>query len=420
MKAGLVYQSLIASLVFSVFFSVNPPGFPTVGEAKVPTLDVSGNSVASRGSLPPPSLTPLPTFSPEAIAKRATSRASVLGSSTRYVGGMPYGIAGGGGLSSLSDGALAARLDGMKALGVTWVRYDVEWSNIEEQGPGVYSWADYDRVVQAVSARGLNSLAILDYTPGWARRSDCAGTKMCAPADPAAYGRCAAAAAARYTGYGVRTWEIWNEPNNLNFFQPGANADEYTAMLKAAYGAIKGVNGGATVLTGGTAPADSGGGYLSPPDFVNGIYAAGAKGYFDALGHHPYTWPYSPAMYMPGNAWSQLSTLHSIMSAHGDGGKKIWITEFGAPTGGPGGLASSGMTTSEASADHVTEALEAKMATDAVNAAANLPWVGGFFWYSYMDSGTSSDTVENFFGLLRPDGSRKPAYFAYKSAIAAH
>jgi hypothetical protein len=78
------------------------------------------------------------------------------------------------------------------------------------------------------------------------------------------------------------------------------------------------------------------------------------------------------------------------------------------------------MTTSEGGDDHVTEGLQAKMVTDGIEDARSLPWVGAFFWYSYQDTGTDSSTVENFFGLLRADGSRKPAYYAMQNATGGN
>lgn len=398
-------------------FSANPnatPPNPNYGQ------------VLAASIVPVPSATPSASPKADAVAsgsttKKAGRNSSALSANASHsADGMGFGIAAGGELGSLSPDAMNAELSDIKSLGATWVRFDMDWSNIGAAGPGQYNWSGYDQVVAAVAAHGLNSLAILDYTPGWAQESACAGSKMCAPADPNAYAQFAAAAVARYAPEGVHTWEIWNEPNNNNFFQPAANAAQYTSMLRAAYVAIKHVDPGATVLSGGLAPESSSGGNLSPPDFVNGMYASGARGYFDILGDHPYTWPYDPAYYMPGNAWDQMKTLHNIMVANGDGNKKIWITEYGAPTGGPGGQASSGFSTSEGGDDNVSEALQARMATDAVNVASSYGWVGNFFWYSYQDQGTSDDTVENFFGLLRADGSRKPSYYALQQAIASH
>lgn len=404
------YQKVIL-LVFGVML-MGPILEPTssIMAVKVPQQSAASAAQVSITPSPTPSVTTTPVA---AVSKNPAAASKVAVPATANYGS--FGIASG--LASFSPAELSVKLADMKAMGAKWVRYDIEWSNIEYRGPGQYDWTDYDKVVKAVSASGLKSLAIIDYTPEWARRAECRDTPMCAPASVAAYAGFAGQVARRYSAYGVHHYEIWNEPNITTFFKPAASPAEYAAMLRAANAAIKSVDSQAFVVSGGTAPAGTGGGNYAPTDFVNGIYAAGAGGSFDALGHHPYTWPYSPAYPNAYNAWGQLTQLHNIMSARGDGAKQIWITEFGAPTGGPGGLAANGMSTAEARADHVTEALEARIVADAVGAVRQMPWVGPFFWYSYQDAGTSNDTVENFFGLLRADGSRKPAYFVYKQAM---
>lgn len=357
----------------------------------------------------PPKAAPPPPQPAAVVAKPAPVRA--------VANSAGYGIAAGSSLPGLSAADLARSIADMKALGVGWVRFDIEWSNVQPDSAAGYNWAPYDRVVQALSAAGLQSLPIIDYTPAWARRADCASTPKCAPADPGAYAAFAGAAASRYAHYGVHAWEIWNEPNTATFFQPAADPGAYTALLRAANGAIKQVQPAATVVTGGLAPAGNEDGNLSPPNFISGMYAAGAGGAFDAVGDHPYTYPFTAAYPNPYNAWGQMATIHGIMAAHGDGAKKVWITEDGAPTGGPGSLAASGMSASETGADHVTEALEADTLTAAATRSRALGWVGPFFWYSYRDAGTTSDTNENFFGLVRADYSRKPAYAAYQRVI---
>ena len=404
------YQKLLL-VAFALFFMA-----PTIRPfGNVVVIDTSSRLVAQQMAtpslMPSPSSAPSPAVAPVILPTKPVTSNTVPGAQSDLV----FGIAGG--LASLPTAELTSKLAQIKALGVSWVRYDIEWSNIEYEGPGQYNWADYDKVVQAVSASGLISLAIIDYTPTWARRNDCKNTAMCAPADPATYAGFAAQVARRYSPFGVHHYEIWNEPNISTFFEPAADPAAYTALLKSASAAIRSMDTQAFIVSGGTAPASTGNGNYAPTDFVQGMYAAGAKNTFDALGHHPYTWPYTAAFPNFAGAWGQLSTLHNIMVARGEGQKKIWITEYGAPTGGPGALATSGLTTAEGAADHVTELLEARMVTDAVKAARILPWVGPFFWYSFQDAGTTNDTVENFFGLIRADGTHKPAYDIFKRAI---
>ncbi len=365
-----------------------------------------GTALAIETVSPSPSASPTPSATPTP-QPRATSTAQIPGPDT-------FGIAAG--LADLSPGELNRSLDDIKSIGVTWVRFDIEWNNIEHDGPGQYNWADYDNVAHGITARGMHALGIIDYTPPWARPADCTDNSKCAPTNPADFSHFAAIAVARYTPLGIHSWEIWNEPNVDDYYKPTPNIGAYTKLLRAAYSAIKNVDPGAIVLTGGTAPARSNGTNIRANDFLAGIYASGGKGAFDAVAHHPYTFPYTVDNAYPGGAWSDLTALHGIMTAHGDGTKKIWATEYGAPTGGPGPMISGGSGPFGDSA-YVSEVLQATMATTALNVYRTYPWAGPIFWYTYQDPSTDPSTIENFFGLLRANGSRKPAYDAFRAAI---
>ena len=419
--------AFFAVLVGGVAFAMNTPGGRTVNahpaagagfSTLLPQPDPStlatsatGTPTASTSASPSSAAKKPKSAKKAAAAKHAANRVTPASRS--------FGVAGGSSLATLSNAELNSRLSGMAALGIGWVRFDVEWSNIGHAGPGTYEWTDYDRVVRAVVAQGLKPLAILDYTPTWARLPECVDTPTCRPSNEADFGTFAGAAAAHYRSIGVRTWEIWNEPNIQQYYAPKPDPGSYTAMLKAAYGAIKAVDPGAVVITGGTSPTDTtgDGSTIRSTDFLTAIYADGGKGSFDAVAHHPYTFPYTPVHAFPGGAWSDLPALHSIMSSHGDGTKQVWATEYGAPTGGPGSLVTADARKVYPSSTFVSESLQAKIATNAVGSYRKWSWVGPMFWYAYQDAGTNTSTIENFFGLLRADGSHKPAYDAYRAAI---
>jgi len=310
-------------------------------------------------------------------------------------------------LSNLNSDQLNAKLDGIKATGASWVRFDLSWDQVQAKGPASYDWSAPDAQVKAAELHGLKTVLDIDFTPTWARGA-CTNSKMCGPADPHAYGAFAAAVAAHYKPYGVEDYEIWNEPNISYRFHPDANPQLYTAMLKSAYTNIKHEDPNALVIAASTAPSATDGASYGPADWLNAMYGAGAQGSFDAISAHPYTYPVTPAQSNPADAWGQLQTMHQIMAAHGDGAKQIWITEFGAPTNGP-----------NIAGDHVSEAVQAQTVTEAISIFHSYPWSGPLFWYDYQDAGSGTWNSENFYGLVRADGSFKPAYYAWKQAIAA-
>lgn len=120
-----------------------------------------------------------------------------------------------------SDAQVDADLDAMVATGAKWLRFDFDWASAE-LSPGSYRWTYIDRVVHKARARGLRILATPAYTPTWARPAGT--TDKHPPTDPATYAAFVGAAARRYAPLGVHHWEIWNEPNVQQFWQPAPNA----------------------------------------------------------------------------------------------------------------------------------------------------------------------------------------------------
>jgi O-antigen/teichoic acid export membrane protein len=310
-------------------------------------------------------------------------------------------------LDSLSPNDLDTHLTDIAATGATWVRFDISWDKVQHNNPRSYDWSAYDRVQQALTSHHLHALGIIEFTPGWARSSSCSNSKMCPARDPAVFGNFAGIVAQRYASDDMRDWEIWNEPNISYRYHPQTDPSGYAAILKASYTAIKRADPAALVIAGGTAPSATDSMNLRPDDFITALYANGAKGSFDAIAAHPYTYPDSPEDNLPLGAWAQLEAMHQTMVANGDGQKKVWITEFGAPTNGPNKVG-----------EYISEAQQAHILTEALLISKSYTWAGPFFWYDYRDGGTSTNSSENFYGLVRYDGSHKPSYDAWVAGIA--
>ena len=336
---------------------------------------------------------------------------------------LSMGLAFGDDLPGMSAADLAAALDDAQALG-GWVRLDVSWSDVQHDGPQVWDWSGLDRVLGAARARGLRVLGILAYTPAWARPAGCPSEK-CRPASPAAFSAFVSAAVVRYAPLGVHAWEIWNEPNSADFWAVSPSADDYVTVLEGAVSAIRRVDPAATVLSGGLAVVPTGDRGISPEDFLREMCDLGANRLVDGVAYHPYTYPLlasdRPSTFA--TAWNRIrdtpESLRSILAAHGSAAMPIWITEYGAPTGGPGTASDGSPGSIGPTTTHVTEARQAEIAADSVSAAAADPGISALMWYGWRDLGESQETSENHYGLRRADGTPKPALAALRAAVAA-
>ena len=302
----------------------------------------------------------------------------------------------------------SAQLSAMSAAGINSVRIDANWDWVQYGGKKSFDWSQLDQAVSSIRAAGMSVDLIIDGCPPWAAVASARNDPSPQPASAAAYATWAAEVAARYAPQGVTHFEIWNEPNNAGFWQPKPSPAAYTADLKAAYTAIKAADPGAFVISGGLAPETSDGSNISPITFLKDMYADGAHGSFDALGDHPYSYPALPDTKETWSGWSQMSqtstSIRSLMTANGDGAKQVWITEVGAPTGGP---------------DAVSPAAQADDMTQAITAAQNTSWIGGIYLYTWKDSGSDQSTDQDWFGLTTASGTAKPALAAVSKAIGA-
>lgn len=295
------------------------------------------------------------------------------------------------------------QFDLMAAMNVTWVRMDIDWSVVESVQSQL-NWDYPDKILDEAAAHGMDVLAVLAFSPRWANASTTipwAPTSRARPSDSASFANFARVAAQRYSSRGVRAWEIWNEPNTRKFWQPNPDADQYGDLFRAAAAAIRGVDPKATLLIGGLAPLphEPGAG-ISPEDYLEQLYASGVAQLADGVAVHPYTFPELPldTHRQPVGAFKDLPALHAVMDRHGDGRKKVWITELGAPTGtGP---------TAVSERDQELSVLQARQQV------ARWDWAGPLIYYELVDGGTDPTDVEKNFGVLRENLAPKPAAVA--------
>lgn len=288
------------------------------------------------------------------------------------------------------------------AAGVRWVRVILYWSEIEpvRQVPPVYNWRRYDTLFSAAAAAGLTPIVIITGNPAWAAATPCGPLHQERMGDFRAFLQ---ALVARYGSArsGVRYWELYNEPDNVDLADPGSlggcwgeDGGAYAQMLRVAYRAIKEADPQAQVLSGGLAHdlfTYDGGPFREA--FLDEFLAEGGTS-FDILSFHYYRpfherWdPYGPDL---------LGKVAYLRGKLADLGleKTLMATEIGQPTACPPGEECS----DDLAARYVVQGFVRGL-------AAGLRAVIWFTMVDYDDP--------RAYGLLRQDLTPKPAYQAYR------
>ena len=124
-----------------------------------------------------------------------------------------------------------------------------------------------------------------------------------------------------------------------------AQAGEYVRLLKTAYEAAKSVDPQMTIVTAGLTPTGTDNDDARPDDmYLQWMYDAGAKPYFDVLGAHGAGYQGAADM-SPDEAaadpsygghasfiFRRVEELRDVMVDNGDDAKQIWLLEFGWTT----------------------------------------------------------------------------------------
>jgi hypothetical protein len=195
--------------------------------------------------------------------------------------------------------------------------------------------------------------------------------------------------------YAITSIELGNEP-----YVGVMTAAEYAEAIKPALRALEAREPPVTVVV----PTRV---YESDTAWIDTLYQRipDLNDLVDAFAAHPYSYGRSPAAAGPLD-W--IEALRQRMDAHGAEGKTIWITEYGQSTALCG----------EECVSEEEQALHLQQMLDAVR--SHPEWrVRMLSIFQLRDRGTDSGDRELQFGLLREDGSRKPAYQVVRAAMQA-
>jgi hypothetical protein len=303
--------------------------------------------------------------------------------------------------------------DQARRAGAAYIREEFRWAEVEPR-QGARRWERLDRLMVNATRRGLRVLPLLLAAPRWATDGD-----RSFPRDPATFGAFAGAVAARYGPGGdfwrrhrgldgslAPTWfEVWNEPFFERFSRGGVDPAAYAALVQAATRAGKAANPRTRWLMAADVTYDDGPGPEVP--WLDALYAAapGLNASFDGVAVHPYT--FLPPEATRGQSiryrFDRIGTIVKQLDARGASDKPIWITELG-------------WSTCARRPDCTDERSQARR----IEAAFRLvrgqyrDRVRALFLYHLRDFGGWTEDRERWYGLLRPDGSRKPAWRAFR------
>jgi polysaccharide biosynthesis protein PslG len=297
--------------------------------------------------------------------------------------------------------------------GVTMERLEVGWPEVEPQ-KGRWTWRQFDEQFAVAARHGVSMLPLLMGVPGWA-----GGDEYSIGTDQAGFARYVARVVSRYGPRGsfwrahhgipyrpARWFEIWNEPYLAQFSDGGPNATAYARLFKDAAIAGHRASPGARFLLSADSSGQTQSGSLVP--WISTMYQAvpDLNRYFDGVAVHPYSAPQSPLEFTPGhNTRFQFRRIESIRHdfvARGAAAKPFWITEIGWPT------------CPASPEDCVNETQQAAYLGQMLRTVKTnySSFVRAVFVYNYRDSPSNADpgNKEVWFGLIRRDGSPKPAW----------
>jgi hypothetical protein len=292
--------------------------------------------------------------------------------------------------------ALAATERALAQAGVTTFRDEVFWHRIETQ-PGKLAFPasleDLDRLVTDEARAGRRPLIILDY--GNKFYDD--GGLVHTPAGIAAYVRYVRFVVKHFRGR-VDQFEIWNEWNigsggtQEQRAARSGSPEDYAALLRAAYPAIKAENPSATVIGGAFAGFDY--------SWIDAFGKAGGFEFLDGFSIHPYVFSQGkPPRGTPEAAMKHLDDLKARLDTLAKGRNvRVYVTEIGWPVntdvlGVP----------EETAADYLRQFM---------TLAKSRPWIAGVWWYDLFDDGDDAKNKEHRFGLIARDGRARPAFQA--------
>lgn len=313
----------------------------------------------------------------------------------------------------------------LRDAGFKFIRQEFPWEDLEKPHKGEFfdtkfnhsTWDKYDRIVALASEYNLQIIARLDHPPTWTRADANARGNFAPPDNFDDYGDFVKVVVTRYRGK-IKYYQLWNEPNIFpEWGEQPVNAGDYTRLLKIGYERAKQADPQAVIISAGLAQTlETGPRNVSDLIFLQQMYDAGAKNYFDILAVMNYGLFTGPGDHRADSSRTNFSRpvlLREIMVKNGDAEKPMWAMEIGwnalpldfenAPYG------------------RVNTEQQARYAAQAYERAQNeWAWMGVMnYWFFKRAYDNERDQPFFYFRLFDPDFTPLPVYDALRTYIAS-
>lgn len=301
-----------------------------------------------------------------------------------------------------------AQVDLIAQAGIKWIRVDFDWPKIEPKN-GKFQFDEFRRVAREAKERGLMVFGTLSKTPAWANGGK---EERFPPLKPEYWTRFVARTVSEFKS-DVTYWGIWNEPNLREKEWAGSVSDYVSLLLKPATGAAKNANPECRIV----APdiiCNSGARWW---EWIRGISKMEAHKCIDVFSCHIYKereseGPPSVFAALDTGPWYVPDILQALLPDRRKPVRRVlrearwpsmplWLTEVGWHTP----PASEGYP--------VSEKTQAKFYSEFCTEMVRRRSPDRVFFYELLDQPQHGHN----WGILRPDDSRKPSYFAYQEAI---
>lgn len=202
----------------------------------------------------------------------------------------------------------------LKTNGIHYLRIAFAWEAMEPQR-GKFDWNFWDDYVRIASELDIQLIPYVCYTPEWAASKPGNDFWRSPPLEAAAFGEFMYALASHYRGR-VFTWELWNEPDNPEYWT--GSVEQFAELIRAGSSAVRRADPNVKVVLGGLA--------WNLKFLENLLQEPGMATNFDIVNLHSYleTWSPNPAEATQNQVAAADRLLRDFRAQ-----KPLWLAEVG-------------------------------------------------------------------------------------------